>query len=618
MQEAAHCRFSTQNFLTRNILFDKQNHHFMENRAIALVLIFTAMRLLSTSADGQSLGVALNATNLTWTTSGTAGLNVWSGETGIGQDGVAAESGSLGIPTSTSTLQTTVTGPGTLTFGWYVPSEYLILSFNVNGVTQETVGPEMSSWQQQTNYLGSGTQTLQWIASVFSSPGSGHDYVDEVTFTAGATAPFFTNQTPNQSQVQGLSNTFYAGADGTPPLSYQWLFNNSNISGATSSSYTVASVQATNLGTYSVMVTNGAGTNTMSSTLQFGNVTEWGSLLFGQTDVAPGATNVLAISGGWQHSLALQSNGTILAWGSNGYGQASIPANLTNVIAIAAGGENSLVLMSNGTVLEWGDNSSGQTNLPAGLTNVVAIALSTFDWPHSLALKANGTVTAWGDNTFGESTVPSGLSNVVAVAAGEIHSLALQSDGTVVAWGDNSYGETTVPSGLTNVTAIAAGGIASMALTPEGTVVQWGLTEANPPTGLTSVMAIAMGEIYGMALLSNGTVVAWGENTPGSSGMPTGLTNVVQIAAGPYNDLALVGNEPPIVNALLTNPSLSSQGFSVSLPSQSGRVYELEYENSLTAANWSALPLAAGNGTNIVLTDPTVSSSGRFYRVLRW
>jgi hypothetical protein len=100
--------------------------------------------------------------------------------------------------------------------------------------------------------------------------------------------------------------------------------------------------------------------------------------------------------------------------------------------------------------------------------------------------------------------------------------------------------------------------------------------------------------------------------------VPAGLTNVVAIAAGAFHNLALVGNGPPVLNALITNFNLSGGGFSLALPSQCGRVYALEYKSSLTDANWSALPLAAGNGTNLVLTDPTISNAARFYRVRRW
>jgi len=54
------------------------------------------------------------------------------------------------------------------------------------------------------------------------------------------------------------------------------------------------------------------------------------------------------------------------------------------------------------------------------------------------------------------------------------------------------------------------------------------------------------------------------------------------------------------------------------LPTQYGRVYALEYKNSLTDSQWTALPLVAGNGGLRTLSDPTATGQQRFYRVRRW
>src|SRR5215469_2297028 len=79
--------------------------------------------MVSHYVQGQTLGDALNAPSLTWTSSGTGGASPWYGETGVSHDGVsAAASGTVSSSSSkTSILKTTVTGPGTLTFWVYVP-----------------------------------------------------------------------------------------------------------------------------------------------------------------------------------------------------------------------------------------------------------------------------------------------------------------------------------------------------------------------------------------------------------------------------------------------------------------------------------------------------------------
>ena len=65
---------------------------------------------------------------------------------------------------------------------------------------------------------------------------------------------------PQSAAVAISSNvTFTVTATGTPAPAYQWRFNGTNISGASASSYTRANAQYADAGTYSVLVTNLAG-----------------------------------------------------------------------------------------------------------------------------------------------------------------------------------------------------------------------------------------------------------------------------------------------------------------------------------------------------------------------
>jgi hypothetical protein len=105
----------------------------------------------------------------------------------------------------------------------------------------------------------------------------------------------------------------------------------------------------------------------------------------------------------------------------------------------------------------------------------------------------------------------------------------------------------------------------------------------------------------------------------GQSTVPPGLTNVIQIAAGLVNTLVLVGTNPPASQAALTNASFGTDGFKVFLPTHNGKVYRLEFKNSISAATWTALPLQAGTGHLMQFTDPGASLNGeRFYRVRQW
>ena len=339
---------------------------------------------------------------------------------------------------------------------------------------------------------------------------------------------------------------------GTPPLSYQWSLNGTDIPSATGASYTVAAVQSNNVGNYtvtasspygmavssnatltlllppvilmqpqsqSVSVRSNATFNVFATSSQPLNY-QWmknGSPLIDGGNVSGVATASLTLSGvttpdAGSYTVVISNvlgsvvsqpaelfvnfiPGQVVAWGDYltddfVYAPMIPPTNLTNVVAIAGGGAHSLALQADGTVVGFGDNSYGQISVPIGLSGVVAISAGAFD---SLALKNDGTVVAWGWNYYGQTSVPSSLTNVMAIAAGDFHTLALNSDGTVVAWGDDSYGQTNLPVGLSNVLAIAAGSSHSLALQADGTVVAWGWNaygQANVPAGLTNVVAI--------------------------------------------------------------------------------------------------------------------------------
>jgi hypothetical protein len=572
----------------------------------------------------QSLGTALDNTDLTWTTSSTGSGTTWFGQsTTYHFGGSAAQSGHITTAgPDTSVLQTTVTGPGTLTYWWKVatttinggPISGSSLALKANSVTQATI-TDNADWIQQTVYLGSGSQTVQWIFSYYTFVfGAGAGWVDQVTWTPGTTAPIINTQPPGQSIVSGLDATFRVSAVGTPPLTYQWRFDGTNFDWATNSSCVISNVQAAKLGDYCVVITNVAGSITSSVVpLVFGNVAAWGSYAYGETSIPNQCTNALAISAGSVGSLILNSDNTVTGWG---YQQTNVPSNLTNVMSASAFFWHSLALKADGTMAGWGYDFAGDTDIPADLTNVVSLVPAGY---HSLALRSDGTVAAWGDNTYGQTNIPAGLSNVVQIAGGSTYSVALQANGQVVEWGYLPFQPTNVPATLTNAVAIASGLNQCVALKPDGTVVTWGFLSGPAPGNATNVVAVASGGGYAAALKADGTVVAWGvTGTAAVTNVPPALTNVIAIAAGSGHVLALVGAGPPVQQVAVTNFLVDATGCHVTVPSQSGRVFRLEYKDDLNDVNWTALSLVAGTGNALTLTDPAPANTARFYRVRRW
>ncbi|HEX7654033.1 MAG TPA: MBG domain-containing protein, partial [Verrucomicrobiae bacterium] len=87
------------------------------------------------------------------------------------------------------------------------------------------------------------------------------------TMVAGGMAPQ-AGGLNNQTVAFGQTATFtYALTSGTPPLSYQWQLNGTNIVGATNSSYSIVNATTNSAGTYSVTVANYFGSTNSSASL---------------------------------------------------------------------------------------------------------------------------------------------------------------------------------------------------------------------------------------------------------------------------------------------------------------------------------------------------------------
>lgn len=134
-----------------------------------------------------SLAEALDTTTATWSTSGTTPL--WAGQTAVTHDGVdAAQSGAVADGKST-TVQTSMTGPGSVSFCWKVSSETNndVLIFYINSTEKARLSGEVD-WRRQTFEVGSGTQTLKWTYLKNKSLARGQDraWLDEVKFSPEA------------------------------------------------------------------------------------------------------------------------------------------------------------------------------------------------------------------------------------------------------------------------------------------------------------------------------------------------------------------------------------------------------------------------------------------------
>ncbi len=160
---------------------DAGEYRVIASNALANVASTKAALTISFSAD---LATALNATNLVWTTNPTNAP--WFAQIRETRDGdVAAQSGPIGH-NQQSTLQTTVVGPGTLTFWWKVSSEegYDLLMFHADFISSIRAISGETDWQQMTMPIPSGSHVVRWVYSKDATVSAGRDagWVDEVVF----------------------------------------------------------------------------------------------------------------------------------------------------------------------------------------------------------------------------------------------------------------------------------------------------------------------------------------------------------------------------------------------------------------------------------------------------
>ena len=89
-----------------------------------------------------------------------------------------------------------------------------------------------------------------------------------LTVVPGQSPPLITAEPQSRVAIEGSNVTFSVSAIGTVPLSFQWRFNGTNLTGGTNAELMLVAVTTNQAGQYSVLITNVAGsTNSQTVTL---------------------------------------------------------------------------------------------------------------------------------------------------------------------------------------------------------------------------------------------------------------------------------------------------------------------------------------------------------------
>jgi hypothetical protein len=243
------------------------------------------------------------------------------------------------------------------------------------------------------------------------------DGLQGFTLTSDQAPPTISASPQDETVAAGVPVTFTVTATGSAPLSYQWQFNNKNITGANSSSLNLGPTTVTETGSYQALVMNGAG----SATSQVARLT---------VEMPPHITSPLhnlALSLGGTAAFTVQASGSSLKyrWQHNGKdvsGATSPTLKVSNVQNIDTGTYNVIVSndvgqeSSSGSLTINGASSFVQRQLPGGYAPGSKLTVSLNATPNAgtqLYLVEDTFPTGWTVGTISDNGVYDALNQKV-------------------------------------------------------------------------------------------------------------------------------------------------------------------------------------------------------------
>jgi hypothetical protein len=211
-------------------------------------------------------------------------------------------------------------------------------------------------------------------------------------------------------------------------------------------------------------------------------------------------------------AIARNVDGELLAWGDNQHQQLELPdavrsmARTGDLVSLSAGAHHALALDRSGKVVAWGSNELGQSEVPKILSPVTQIQAGPY---FSVALLEDGSVRVWGGSE--EMAAPATLRAVKQIATGDHSILALHPDATITAWGTDP-GTSRHTSQATDVVDIACVGEQNFALLGDGQLLGWNNGPAKRPLPKLTATAIRSARDILAIQLRSGGWIFYGKN----------------------------------------------------------------------------------------------------------
>jgi hypothetical protein len=244
------------------------------------------------STEFLTAGINHTGTRANWHTTGTSSDGLWFAVDGDGQSGGSdyrAYQGTGGTPTQLAFGASGMDVSGAVSFDCvdYVYGKlFSYPNYEMPGVPgKHWVQVELSqfngviTWRLNGAVLAQRTNTTAYTSgnvmvgytdpysSIANPPQDNFVIIDNVRVYTAVNPPQLIAQPQGRTVNQGATWTANATAGGTAPLAWQWQWNGNTLADATNSALTLTNIQTAQAGTYTVVVTNLAGTATSSNAL---------------------------------------------------------------------------------------------------------------------------------------------------------------------------------------------------------------------------------------------------------------------------------------------------------------------------------------------------------------
>ena len=432
-----------------------------------------------------------------------------------------------------------------------------------------------------------------WPAGGYPIPGS--SYKGAIMLQAGLQAPsppVILTQPADQTVIEGQTVTFTVVASGVPPPSYHWFRGSGDVAGATNATYAISRVQASDAGSYSVVVSNPYGSAT---------------------------SGVATLTVVFPPSITRQPSGT------------TVPAGVPITLTVAASGTEPLCYQwLNGTGAISGATNASLTMSPVQTNNADGYFVVVTNL-YGAATSSIATVTVY---------VPVRITVQPAsrtVPARSTASFTVLADGFPPPgyqwsfWGTNLLGATSSSLTITNVRLADLGDYAvfvnngnssrqsasaTLTMSPSITSPYLGATAIWGRSAGLTVSAIGSGRLS-YQWYKDGVLIASGTNQVFN--LPT-----VQLGDGGYYSVVVSSDYGSVTNSaqLVLNPAGTGLGLyaGITISGAAGYTYEIQYSTDLRVTNsWVSL-------TNRILEQPVelwvdittnaAETQKRFYRIL--